>query len=55
MRVPSVDFNNIKEDAIVYDIGLKEFDHHQPDNKKDQMEYHIAHLVYYGMNLVKII
>ncbi len=34
MRVPSVDFNNIKEDAIVYDIGLKEFDHHQPDNKK---------------------
>lgn len=34
IRVPSVDFNSIREDAIVYDIGLKEFDHHQPDNKK---------------------
>ena len=34
MRTSSVDFDTIKEDAIVYDIGLKKFDHHQPDNKK---------------------
>lgn len=34
IRVPSVDFNIIKKDALVYDIGLQEFDHHQPNNKK---------------------
>lgn len=34
IRVSSVDFNIIREDALVYDIGLQEFDHHQPDNKK---------------------
>ena len=33
-RVSEVDFNQVKEDTLVYDIGRGEFDHHQPDAVK---------------------
>lgn len=33
-RTSSVDFENLKDDVIVYDIGLREFDHHQAEPKR---------------------
>ena len=33
-RVSEVDFNQVKEDTVVYDIGRGDFDHHQPDAVK---------------------
>lgn len=37
-RTTDVDFEKIKKEAIVYDVGRKEFDHHQPDALKRDNE-----------------